>query len=165
MPRLCLTCRHPDRAAIDRALVAGASFHALAALHHVSEDALARHGARHLAATLVHAQHVDEVARADDLLTEVRRLHARAAALLDRAEDGGDLRTALAGVREARACLELLAKLVGQLDERPQLNVLVAPEWLAVRAALLLALGPYPDARAAVAQQLTTLEAGHDARR
>ena len=52
-----------------------------------------------------------------------------------------------------------IAKLLGQLDERPQVNVLMAPEWLQVRAALLTALTPYADARLAVAAALVSLEA------
>jgi hypothetical protein len=55
---------------------------------------------------------------------------------------------------------ELLAKLLGELNEQPQINVLVAPEWLQVRSALLGALAPYPEARASVAERLLTLEAG-----
>ncbi len=55
--------------------------------------------------------------------------------------------------------VQLLAKLLGQLDERPQVNVLMAPEWLQVRAALLTALAPYADARLAVAAALASLDA------
>jgi len=53
---------------------------------------------------------------------------------------------------------QLLAKLLGQLDERPQINVLMAPEWLQVRAALLTALAPYAEARQAVAAALVSIE-------
>ncbi|HEU5318620.1 MAG TPA: hypothetical protein VFX49_21080 [Chloroflexota bacterium] len=35
-----------------------------------------------------------------------------------------------------------------------------SPQWHQVRDALLLALHPYPDARAAVAERLRLLEAG-----
>ena len=76
-----------------------------------------------------------------------------------KAETAGDLRTALAGIRELVRIVELTAKMIGELDERPQVNVLVAPEWLTVRAALLDALRPYPDARQAVASRLVALEA------
>jgi len=54
---------------------------------------------------------------------------------------------------------QLLAKLLGQLDERAQVNVLLAPEWLQVRAALLTALAPYVEARQAVAAALVAIEA------
>ena len=51
--------------------------------------------------------------------------------------------------------IELLAELLGELDERTQVNVLVAsPEWLALRLAILRALEPYPQARLAVVEAL-----------
>jgi hypothetical protein len=56
--------------------------------------------------------------------------------------------------------IELLARLIGELDEKPQVNILVSPEWIAVRAAVLEALAPHPEARAAVAGRLLQLEAG-----
>jgi hypothetical protein len=49
---------------------------------------------------------------------------------------------------------------VTMVDERPQVNILVSPEWIAVRAALLEALTPHPEARAAVAGCLLQLEGG-----
>lgn len=58
-----------------------------------------------------------------------------------------------------RSQTELLAKLLGELDDRPQVNVLMAPEWLNVRTALLEALRPYPEARTAVAARLVALDA------
>jgi len=55
--------------------------------------------------------------------------------------------------------LELLAKLIGQLDERPQVNILVLPEWEKIRYTMLQALAPYPEARAAVADALRAIDA------
>ncbi len=55
--------------------------------------------------------------------------------------------------------LELLAKLIGQLDERPQVNILVLPEWEHIRYTMLRALQPYPEARAAVADALRVIDA------
>jgi hypothetical protein len=78
---------------------------------------------------LAKAQEAREVAKADDLLSDVRGLQERALGILDKAEDAGDRRTALGAIREARGNLELLAKLLGELDERP-VNVLLSPEWL-----------------------------------
>jgi len=160
VPRVCSICVHDGRAAIDAALVAGTALRDVARQHAVSKDALFRHRSDHIPARLAKAQDAAEVAQADDLLREVRALRGKAYSLLLKAEAAGDIRTALAGIREARGCLELLAKLLGELDERPTVNVLVAPEWLAVRAALLDALSPYPDARAAVSGRLVALGAG-----
>ena len=57
--------------------------------------------------------------------------------------------------------LELVAKLIGELNDQPQVNILIAPEWLTVRAALLSALAPFPEARRAVAERLLLMEGGN----
>ena len=160
MPRICTVCSHQDRTAIDASLVQGVAFPALVAKYRVSKDALSRHKHDHLPLRLVQAQEAHDVADADDLLGQLRALQARTLGLLDQAEASGKLSTAVMAVREARANLELIAELVQALDRRPTLNLLIAPEWLTVRAALLAALLPFPEARAAVAQRLGELEAG-----
>jgi hypothetical protein len=113
-------------------------------------------------AVLAQAVEAADVAHADDLLAQVRDLQSRALAILAAAEAQGDLRTALGAIREARGNLELLAKLLGELDERPQVNLIVTPDWLRMRAAILATLAPYPEARVAVAAALTEGE-GHAA--
>jgi hypothetical protein len=62
-------------------------------------------------------------------------------------------------VREARACLELLAEMVGELSRQPQINILVLPEWERIRYTMLQTLAPYPEARAAVADALRSIDA------
>ena len=161
MPRTCTICSHPERAAIDRALIAGLPFRHIAAQWDVSTGALQRHKADDLPAMLVQANDADEAAHADDLLAQVRDLQATTLRLLTTAERTGKLGTAVMAIREARGNLELLARLTQQLDTRPTLNLLVAPEWLTVRAVLLEALSPYPDARVAVAGRLAEFQAEH----
>jgi hypothetical protein len=153
-PRSCTICTHDARAEIERALVAGETFRHIAARFDTSTGALQRHKADHLPVTLVKAQEAEEVAQADDLLSQVRGLQARALTILGKAEAAGELRTALSAIREARGNLELLAKLLGELDERPQVNVLVSPEWLELRAVIVGALEPHPAARGAVLRAL-----------
>lgn len=55
--------------------------------------------------------------------------------------------------------LELIAKLIGQLDDRPQVNILLAPEWQQLRSMMLDALAAYPEARIAIADALLAAEA------
>lgn len=55
--------------------------------------------------------------------------------------------------------IELLAKLIGQLDERP-LNIIISPEWIALRGALLDVLNQYPEVKFAVAERLSVFEGG-----
>jgi hypothetical protein len=143
-------CSHADKKAIDEALVGGVAFPALVAKYRVSKDSLSRHRANHLPAKLVMAEKAAEVAEADTLLDQVKNLQGRAYAILDKAEEAGELRTALSAIREARGNLELLAKLLGELDERPVVNLNVSPEWLELRAVIVTALEPHPEALGAV---------------
>lgn len=153
-------CAHPNRDAIDKALVGDSSNLSLSSEFVVSEAALRRHKTNHLPATLAKSQDAQEVAEADDLLAQVQDLQARTLAILEAAEATSQHRTALSAIREARSNLELLAKLVGQLDDSPQVNITISAEWIQVRTVLLEALSPYPEARSAVAGELLKLEAG-----
>ncbi len=150
MPRSCTICEHPEREAIDRALVGDASNRSVASLYDVSEAAVRRHKANHLPAKLVMATKAEEVAEADDLLEQARDLQARTLAVLEAAEETKQHRTALSAIREARSNLELLAKLLGELDERPVVNLHISPEWLELRTVIVGALEPHPEALSAV---------------
>jgi len=153
MPRSCSTCQHPERKVIDRALVVGESNRSVASKFDLSEAAIRRHRTNHLPATLAQARTAEEIAQADDLLEQVRALQAQALAILARAEAAGDLRAALGAIREARSNAELLAKVLGALDERP-VNVLISPQWVELRTAIILALEPHPDARESVVRAI-----------
>ncbi len=156
MPRRCSICAHPERGAIDAALLGGDTFRALARRFACSEDALRRHKLEHIPAALAQAQDAQDAAHADTLLAQVRALQRRALDILDKADGAGDLRAATSAIREARECLALLARLMGELDDRAQVNILVAsPEWVSVRSRLLVALEPYPQARMAVCEALS----------
>lgn len=158
MPRVCTVCEHPSREAIDRALVGDTSNRSLASLYDVSEAAVRRHKANHLPAKLVMAEQAAEIAEADNLLDQVRDLQSRTLAILEAAEASKQHRTALSAIREARSNLELLAKLLGELDSRPTVNILVSAEWLELRAVIVGALEPYSEARGAV---LRAIEEGN----
>jgi hypothetical protein len=154
MPRVCTICTHQSRRAIEQALVAGEPFRNIASRFGTSTAALKRHKDDHLPGKIVQAKAAQEVVEADDLLGQVQSLKARAMSLLDAAEAQGDIRTALTGIRETRACLELLFEVEGKLDRRPQVNLVYAPQWIAMRTAILLALRDHPDAAQAVAAVL-----------
>jgi hypothetical protein len=104
-----------------------------------------RHKTEHLPAHLLKAREVEEAARADDLLDQVRSLQTHALDILEHAEKAGDLRTALAAISQARGNLELLGKLAGELDERPVVNLNVSSEWLELHAVIVGALEPPPS--------------------
>ena len=161
MPRSCTICEHPDRESIDKALVGDASNRSVASLYDVSEAAVRRHKSNHLPAKLVLAQQAEEAAEAGELLDQVQDLQARTLAILEAAEETSQHRTALAAIREARSNLELLAKLLGELDDRPQINVLVSSEWLELRAVIVGALQPHSEARGAVLAAIEGISNGY----
>lgn len=161
MARKCTICTHEARDAIDRALIEHRAFRAISRQFGPSKDALIRHHDNHLPTELLKAAEVADVARASDLLDQVTTLRDRAIAILDKAEAGGEFRSALGAIREARGCLELLGKLAGQLQDAATINVIVTPEWQHLQAAVLAALEPHTEARLAVASALTDLGSLH----
>ncbi len=161
MPRRCTICTHKGRAKIDKALVVGEKFRHIAGQHGVSKSALVRHHDDHLPAALVKAQAATEAAQADALLAQVIDLRDKALDVLDTAQGSKDLRVALGAIREARGCVELLAKLAGQLKDAPTVNVVLMPEWRQLQAAILTALEPHIEARLAVASALSEVESFH----
>jgi hypothetical protein len=158
--RPCTICTHARRGEIEAALTAGVgSFRNLATQFGVGEAALRRHAQNHIPdaiAAAVEAQQAQIVAHGSSIITQVRDLHARALACLAAAEGDNDRRTLLGAIREARATLELVAKLEGQLQERAavQVNVVASPEWTRLRGVIVAALAPHPEARLAVAAAL-----------
>ena len=158
MPRQCSICTHTERDALNTALIAREPFRIIADRYGLSHQALMRHKAEHLPAVMVKSEQAKETALADDLLGQVKHLRNKAISILGKAEAAGDLRTALMGIREARACVELLLEVEGELNRAPVVNILVAPEWLLARAVLVKALQPYPEARTAVAAALSVVE-------
>ena len=159
MARTCSICTSKHQKAIDAALVAGEGVRVLASRYvPLTRSAIQRHKEEHLPATMTKAKEAKDVAHADDLLKQVRALQGKATSLLLAAEKQGDYRTALAGIREARGCVELLAKLLGELDETPVVNITISPQWLSVRAVIVQALSDHPEAKRAVAQALAQIE-------
>ena len=132
MGRRCSVCGHPDREAIDRAIVGGEPCRAVAARSSLSPDAVERHAQHHLPAAIAKAREAVEVAHGEELFGQVREQQARAevlyseaAAILHRAKrrkEGGlaleAIRTAAATLKEARQQIELLARLVESKEAR-----------------------------------------------
>jgi len=85
-----------------------------------------------------------------DILAEMRGLYRRIREHLDRADNTDNWQAIRAFHAEARRDLELLAKLLGELEQEGTVNITLSPEWIQLRTTVLQALGPYPAARVAV---------------
>jgi hypothetical protein len=108
---------------------------------------------------MVKAAEVEDVRQALDVVAQLKAINSASLQVLADARRAGDGELALKAVDRVFRQIELQAKLLGELDDRPVVNVLLAPEWLQLRGALLSALTPYADARMAVAGALASLEA------
>ena len=147
MPRTCTICRHDRLAAIDKALVNRRPFRDIANRYKLTKSSLLRHHDDHLPAKLVRAKRAAEAVEADALLDQVLDLKDNALGILSTAEGEGDHKTAIAAIREARSCVELLAKLAGQLASAPTINITLSAEWVQIQATVIAALAPHPEAR------------------
>lgn len=121
--------------------------------------ALQRHkDSGHIADTLKKAQEQDRAEHAIDIYKQLKAINSSALAILRESRDSGQNGLALQAIDRVQKQIELQAKLIGQLDERPQVNLLLAPEWAIVRQAIMDALQPYTTARADVAKALMHVE-------
>jgi hypothetical protein len=131
MPRTCTVCKHSDREAIDRALLAKEGYRNIAERFGISTTALVRHRQEHLMPELVKAHDVAEVGRAESLLDDIRRTELRledlykaaTAEIMTPSLKKGDNRMALLAIREARGILgerrpfmELRGELTGERE-------------------------------------------------
>jgi len=140
--------------AINTALVAGGTLRDIARQFGLSKDAVARHQADHLPVALVAAVGAEETRQALDVLQQLKTINAAALTVLRDARAAGDGDLALKAIDRIQRQVELQAKLLGDLDERPVVNILLSPEWQQLRGQLVAALAPFPEARVAVAAVL-----------
>src|SRR5262245_35532821 len=122
-PMHCTICAHEAREQMERAAVGGMAVKHVAQQHGVSYAALRRHLSSHLPRAVLDAGEAAERAQADDLLAQARYLRDQAGEILAGARDRGDDRIALQAVRESARCLELEAKLAGELVDRRTVEV------------------------------------------
>ncbi len=156
MPRVCTLCHHPQRNAIDLALLAGESYRHIAARFDTSTGALQRHK-DHLPGQLAKAHEAAEAVSAGTLLDRLRSLHEETRAILKETREAKDHDLSLKALARLEKQLELEGKLLGELKEgvTTTVNIYSTPEWVALRAVVIQALHPYPDAAQAVARALS----------
>lgn len=161
MARPCTVCQSPNLVQIDSALVAGRSQEFISAEYGPGEAAIQRHRVSHLSPALVAIVARREERRSVKLVDRLDAVVTSVEHLVHQAEADGSSAQMLAAAREFRSGVELLARLTGELDERPTIqvvNVLSSPEVAAMASALLSALAPYPEARIAAAAVLDVEE-------
>lgn len=150
MARQCTVCAHADKDKIDTQLVGGATLDAVSKTYGLTVAALQRHQKNHIPQRLVKAQDAKEIAAADTLMDRVAELDRKAEDVYTRALNANNLTAAIQSVRELRGVTELYAKITGEIQQQTITNIVVMPEWVTLRSAILRALEPYPEALQAV---------------
>lgn len=110
------------REEIDHALLSGKTYREITGNFPVSKSALERHR-DHITASMLKAKEATEIARGDDLVEDLRTLAIEANRLKSQAEESGNVRAAIAALREITRLIELRAKIAGELKEA-QVNVI-----------------------------------------
>lgn len=172
MGRRCSICDSPHRGEIEFALAGGVTLAETARKFNVSKSQVHRHWHDHttqtlkekMAAQFAGAEISREVAQAREHENLIQNIVAQRGRLLAIQADCIE-RNDLAG---ARACekhigenLKLMSGVLGELHHKQQIrieNVLTSPSYLSLRASILKALGPYPEARNAVARAIAAQE-------
>ena len=159
--RPCLCCNHPRRIEVDAALIAGERPFDISRKFELSYQSLYRHRRDHVPTQAVAAAARQALAAETEegasLFDEARGLLLKAKELLLAAEKDGDIQTALRGVATANQCLITMSKLTGAIDDSVHLNILVSPALIELQTAIMEALSPYAEAKAAVVRRLAHL--------
>ncbi len=161
MPRTCTICTHNEHHVINVELVSRTSYRDIARHYGVSKDALKRHSEEHIPQLLVEASEATRKAKADDLLEELSKIAENLERLSDLAEENEDYRTAISAQATLLKRVDLLARVREIIKEGTTVNVLMNPQWIEVRTAMMDALADFPEARVAVARRLVALEGGY----
>lgn len=135
MPRLCEVCAHPDRAEIEKAILARESTREIAERFKVGRMSCHRHKEFHIGAAMVavvEKRDIEIAAAAGSLSEKLEQIVSDGRRIVAKAEKTGQLSVALAGLRTLTAALEVLGKVTGELQSGTQiavgLNVNVARE-------------------------------------
>ncbi len=160
MPLHCSVCVHPERPAIDRALIAEVSLRDIAGQYGLSKSAVDRHKAEHLPEHMVKAQAQEDVRTAIDVVRQLKAINAATLAILQEARSAKQHTVALMAIDRVQRQIELQAKLLGELQQEGTTNIVINQQVATYTAILMQALGPWPDARAAAAAALEAHDVG-----
>ena len=168
----CKVCEHPDRASIELGLANKVPIRVLGKRYGLSSDSVWRHGQRHMTAEL-HGQLMTRgrmtpqdlenlrVTESEGVLQHLVAVRGRMYGLMDVAEQQGDYRAAATIGSQIVKNMEVTAKLLGDIRTgtvNVTNNVLLLPEFHALRTKIMQALRSHPEARADVAAALRALE-------
>jgi hypothetical protein len=173
----CQGCNHLERARIERLLAAGASMKGTARKFAIDYHALRRHWINHVS-TEARAAYIAGAGATKDQLEAM--VADESLAIIDHyrivrgglykgfgaASEIGDGNALALLAGRLHENLRDCARLTGELQRGPLLNiqnnVLVNPDYMKAIARIVVAVAPYPEARAAVIMALRDLDSASD---
>jgi hypothetical protein len=171
MPRPDNVERHEMRLAIERDLAIGRPLRQLAKKYGLSKDCLLRHRKKlppQLKAAMLSQSLKPEIdldklrtSESENLLASLAAQRARLLLWQDAMSEAGQFQICTHISAQIHRNLELVGKYLGEFAQHhvvSNVSVLVSPQYLELRSALLRALQPYPEARRAVADTLHRIE-------
>lgn len=170
--RRCTVCHHPERTEIELVIARGASRRAAAKRFGLSGDAIYRHWNKHVPEHVKAAQKVQALKPGADLdklveeeniglLTHLQRIRGALYDAFDAAANVGDRHGLATIASQLHHNLRLAAQKTGELQQHAQTqinNLILAPDYLNLRARLIAVLRPYPEAARAVAEAFRSIE-------
>jgi hypothetical protein len=152
--RSCIVCPSPHRLAIEQALAANTSCHALGTRYGMSPEAIERHA----------GQCIPEFLERTRVLVSAQTVAERIKALLDQADEflrtakeEGDLKAWGVAVGRIEGATRLYGQFTGELGGDPDAAILASAKWREIKTIIADALRPYPDAMEAVARAFERL--------
>jgi len=118
MPQTCSICRHAKRSRIEELLLRNTPLRKIAEQTGTSAWAIHRHG-KHIAKLLANSaeRKAREAVKTDSLLSRVETLLKQCESIAAAAKKDKSWGAATSALREVRSCVELLARLRGELQQ------------------------------------------------
>ena len=162
----CTICKLPDaqREALEGKIATKElSMTAAAKLANSNKATVSRH-MRNCVASRVRESMKPEPTTVEGLnvVNALTTSHGKTLDILTDSLSEGDRRTALLAIQTENKQLELMAKLTGQLNEAPQLNLLMSPSFVKLKQILIKTLEPHPQLRLEVSEALSKLAEGEN---
>jgi len=154
MAQLCKVCTHPELESINKAIVAGVSNRVISVQFNISHNSVQRHRTNHLPEHLALSKQAEEITQADGLVGDLQFLRTVALDFLDQAKQANDTRVAAPLITSACRVIETLAEVRGELDRKQTVNILINPEFVAVRTLIMDAVQDCPLCRKRLSEAL-----------
>ena len=158
MARKCSVCQHPEIDKINQRIASGESHRSIARRFGFSSSTVDRHVKNCLSKQLLAAEEAKaqagEATHGERLLQRAEAYESKALQLMITAETHGDIRAAIAALRETRECMKTLAQLLGELKTGDTYNIIQSPVFMRIKVVMMQVLEPYPEAALALQQGL-----------